>query len=111
MLLKLHEYLTEICYKLVIFQNIVCPLNEATMKQQMISISDYILVYWYQNYKIMWNKRTGSKGKHLSKAVLQRPVTAKYSLTFHDNVFRCQKKTHKSSKHLSFRHTCNVEEV
>ena len=24
---------------------------------------------------------------------IQRPVTAKYSLTFHDNVFRCQKKT------------------
>ena len=26
---------------------------------------------------------------------LQRPVTAKYYLTFHDNVFRCQEKTQK----------------
>ena len=26
---------------------------------------------------------------------LQRPVTAKYSLIFHDNVFSCQKKTQK----------------
>ena len=26
---------------------------------------------------------------------LQRPVTAKYSLTLHDNVFRCKKKTQK----------------
>ena len=26
-------------------------------------------------------------------AFLQRPVTAKYFLTFHDNVFRCHKKT------------------
>ena len=26
---------------------------------------------------------------------LQRPVTAKYSLTFHSNVFKCQKKTQK----------------
>ena len=41
LLLKLHEYLTDVCYKLVIFQD---SLNEATIKQQMTSISDCLLV-------------------------------------------------------------------
>ena len=38
-------------------------LNETTMKQQMISISKYIIVCLFQNYKNMWIKRTDAKGK------------------------------------------------
>ena len=33
LLLKLHEYLADVCYKLVIFQKLPDSLNEATMKQ------------------------------------------------------------------------------
>ena len=45
----------------------------------------------------MWNKGTDAKRKCLLEArwFLQRPVTAKCSLTLHDYVFRCQKKTQK----------------
>ena len=39
-------------------------LNETTMKQQMISISDYIIVCLFQNYKNFWIKRTDAKGKN-----------------------------------------------
>ena len=39
-------------------------LNETTMKQQMISISNYIIVCLFQNYKNMWIKRTDAKGKN-----------------------------------------------
>ena len=51
LLLDLHEYLADDCYKLVIFQR---------------------LHSWsclFQNYKNMWNKRTGANGKRLSKLV------------------------------------------
>ena len=107
LLLKLREYLADVCY----FKILSDSLIETTMKQQMTSISDYIIVCLFQNYKNMWNKRTDAKGKCLARWFLQRPVTAKYSLTVRDNVFRCQKKTQKRSKYLSFRHTCNVEAV
>ena len=42
-------------------------LNETKMKQQMTSISDYIIVCLFQNYKNMWNKKTDAKGKRQSK--------------------------------------------
>ena len=86
-------------------------LNETTIKQQKTSISDYMIGCLFQSYKNMWNKRTDAKGKRLSKVVSSKTCYSHvYSLTFHDNVFRCQKKTQRS-KHLSFRHTCLVEEV
>ena len=44
-------------------------LNETTMKQQMTSISDYIIVCLFQNYNNMWNRRTDANGKRLSKVV------------------------------------------
>ena len=44
-------------------------LNETTMKQQMTSISDYIIVCLFQNYMNMWNEKTDAKGKRLSKVV------------------------------------------
>ena len=69
LLLKLHEYLADVCYKLVLFQNIAVSLNETKMKQQMTSISDFIIVCLFQNYKNMWIKRTDAKGKCLSKVV------------------------------------------
>ena len=47
-------------------------LNEATMKQQMTSISDYIIVCLFQNNRNMKNKSTGAKGKHLSKAFFSK---------------------------------------
>ena len=40
-----------------------------TMKQQMTSISDYIIVCLFQNYKNMWIKRADAKGKCLSNVV------------------------------------------
>ena len=64
LLLKLHGYLADVCNKLVIFQILPDSLNETTMKQQMISISDYIIVCLFQNYKNMWIKRTDAKGKN-----------------------------------------------
>ena len=68
--LNLQEYHTDVCYKVVIYFKILPDsLNEATMKQQMTSISDYIIVCLFQNYKNMRNKRTGAKGKRLSKEV------------------------------------------
>ena len=68
-------------------------LNEATMKQQMTSISDYIFVCLFQNYKNTWNKKGLTlKGNTLARWFLQRPVTAKYSLPFHIYVFICQEK-------------------
>ena len=81
-------------------------LNETTMKQQMTSISDNIIVCLFQNYKNMWIKRTDTKGKCLSKVVSSKAVTVKYPLTFHDNVFSCLKKKHKkgvSIYHLNTR--------
>ena len=53
LMLTLHEYLADGCYKLVIFQILPVPesLNETTMKQQITSISDYIIVCLIQNYK------------------------------------------------------------
>ena len=68
LLLNLHEYLADVCYKVVIYFKILPDsLNEATMKQQMTSIIDYIIVCLFQNYKSMRNKRTCAKGKRLSK--------------------------------------------
>ena len=40
-----------------------------TMKQQMTSISDYIIVCLFHNYKNTWIKRTDAKGKRLSNVV------------------------------------------
>ena len=51
------------------FENLPDSLNEATMKQQMASISDNIIVCLFQNYKNMWIKRTDTKGKCISKVV------------------------------------------
>ena len=74
LLLNLHKYLADVCYKVVLYFKILPDsLNEATMKQQMTSISDYIIVCLFQNYKNMRNKRTGAKGKRLSKVFFQRP--------------------------------------
>ena len=44
-------------------------LNETTKKQQITSISDYINVCLFQNFKNMWIKRTDAKGKCLSNVV------------------------------------------
>ena len=50
------------------------------MKQKMTSISDFIIVYLYQNYKNMWNKRTGSTGKQARRFFkdLLQPSTLKH---------------------------------
>ena len=56
----------------IYFKILPDSLNEATMKQQMTSISDYIIVCLFQNYKNMRNKRTGAKGKRLSKEVFSK---------------------------------------
>ena len=80
--------------KWLYFKILPDSLNEATMKQQMTSISDSIIVCLFQNYNNMWNKRTVAKGKRL-RWFIQRHVTAKYSLTFQSYVFRWQKKTQK----------------
>ena len=59
----------------------------------------------------MWNKRTGAKGKCLSKVVSSKTY---YSQALFDISFQCVnvlEKGTKMSKDLSFRHTCNVEEV
>ena len=48
-------------------------LPDSLNETKMTSISDYIIVCLFQNYKNMWNKRTDAKGKHLSKVVSQRP--------------------------------------
>ena len=55
--------------KWLYFKILPDSLNEATIKQQMTSISDYIIVCLFQNYKNMWNNRTVAKGKRLSKVV------------------------------------------
>ena len=52
-------------------------LNETTMKQQMTSISDYIIVCLFQNNKNMCNKRTDAKGKRLSKVVSSKTFYSK----------------------------------
>ena len=62
-------------------------------KQEMTSISDYIIVFIsklqeHEEYKD-WRLRERPKQGVFCKDL----VTAKYSLTFHSYVFRCQKKT------------------
>ena len=51
------------------FKILTDSLNETTMKQQMTSIRDYIVVCLFQNYRNIWIKRTDAKGKCLSKVV------------------------------------------
>ena len=66
----LHEYISLMFdTNWLYFKILPYSFNEATMKQQMALNSDYITVCLFQTYKNVWNKRTGAKGKRLSKVV------------------------------------------
>ena len=63
LLLNLHVYVADVCYKLVIYFKILPDsLNEATMKHQMTSISDYIIVCLLKITRTWGIKGLGLKG-------------------------------------------------
>ena len=66
------------------FKVLPYSLNEATIKQQMTLISDYIIVCLFQNYKNMWNKKTDATGKRLSKVVSSKTCNSQglFELSF-----------------------------